>query len=444
MGDLNNNRVHPEEMDYPNPKYPREGVGGSSSSFGSDTPHLYNAGGITVPAAGPGNLADQPSTAARFDLYPHIPAAGANSNHVDVTSVSHITQSEQAPPIWISEVPRQVVALTKKNMILARRNLTSTLVRTCSSAFFMLLIYLVNEGLKARYSNEAYFQNLKDASSLRKQVPGIPGCVPKSGYQTCVTFAYTPAPWNEYQPDKDYEQVQDFAQAVKDKGRMECDETGLGLCSAGACDAAGIQQVAGIQPAHKCARCCEMHRVHKIVRTIMTHNGTAKAGDTRTCSEGGPCPIEPSKVLGFETEAAMDTYLMKYPEFVQGGYIFSSPHANATTFMVQQNSTASNVRGVWKKPYMIFTLPMQVTASKAIATQIIRRVDATASFEDMNLYLQPFAHPPQNIASFEAQIAPLFLVACAMFPFSVQIAEVVSDRELKLRQALAAMGLHGV
>jgi hypothetical protein len=31
-----------------------------------------------------------------------------------------------------------------------------------------------------------------------------------------------------------------------------------------------------------------------------------------------------------------------------------------------------------------------------------------------------------------------------MFPFSVQIAEVVSDRELKLRQALAAMGLHGV
>jgi hypothetical protein len=309
MGDYSNTRVHPEEMDYPNPKYPREGAGGSPPSFGSDTPHSYS-GSMTVPAAGQGNLANQPTAAARFDLYPHIPAVGANTNHVDVTSVSHISQSEQAPPIWISEVPRQVLALTKKNMILARRNLTSTLVRTCSSAFFMLLIYLVNEGLKARYSNEAYFQNLKDASSLRKQVPGIPGCVPKSGYQTCVTFAYTPAPWNEYQPDKDYEQVQDFAQAVKDKGRTECDETGLGLCSAGACDAAGIQQVAGIQPAHKCARCCEMHRVHKIVRTIMTHNGTAKAGDTRTCSEGGPCPIEPSKVLGFETEAAMDTYLL--------------------------------------------------------------------------------------------------------------------------------------
>jgi hypothetical protein len=48
MGDLNSNRVHPEEMDYPNPKSPREGAGGSSPSFGSDTPHLYNAGGINV------------------------------------------------------------------------------------------------------------------------------------------------------------------------------------------------------------------------------------------------------------------------------------------------------------------------------------------------------------------------------------------------------------
>jgi len=44
------------------------------------------------------------------------------------------------------------------------------------------------------------------------------------------------------------------------------------------------------------------------------------------------------------------------------------------------------------------------------------------------------AHPRQDIASFESQIAPLFLVACAMFPFVVQISEVVSERELKLRQ----------
>jgi hypothetical protein len=300
----------------------------------------------------------------------------------------------------------------------------------------MLLIFLVNEALKGRYSQLAYFQNLKDASMLRKQVGGIPACVPKRGYQTCVTFAYTPAPWNEYQPDKDYEKVQDFAQAVKEKGRAECDETGLGLCSAGACD------VSGFQPAHKCARCCEMHRVHKIVRTIMAHNGT-KVKDASGCSEGGPCPIEPSNVLGFETEAALDAYLMSNPEKVQGGFIFASPHANATTFMVQQNSTLSSTRGTWNENFMSFTLPMQVAASKSIATDIIRRVDSTASFQDMNIYRQPFAHPPQEIASFESQVAPLFLVACAMFPFSVQIAEVVSERELKLRQALAAMGLHG-
>ena len=55
-------------------------------------------------------------------------------------------------------MPRQVAALTRKNLILARRNRTTTLVRTCSSLFFMLLIFLVNEGLKARYSTLAYFQ----------------------------------------------------------------------------------------------------------------------------------------------------------------------------------------------------------------------------------------------------------------------------------------------
>ena len=72
-----------------------------------------------------------------------------------------------------------------------------------------------------------------------------------------------------------------------------------------------------------------------------------------------------------------------------------------------------------------------MTASKAIATEIMHTVDPNlaggdgAAFGRLSLSMGPFAHPPQDIASFEATIAPLFLVACAMFPFVVQIAEVV-------------------
>jgi len=48
---------------------------------------------------------------------------------------------------------------------------------------------------------------------------------------------------------------------------------------------------------------------------------------------------------------------------------------------------------------------VQVTASKAIASETIRRVDpgGGTSFRDMTLYMQPFAHPPQDIASFESR-----------------------------------------
>lgn len=288
---------------------------------------------------------------------------------------------------WVVEVPRQVAALMQKNLILARRNRMSTFVRTCSSLFFMLLIFLVNEGLKGRYSQLAYFQDLKDATTIRKEINGIPECVPKIGYTTCITFGYSPAPWNEYVPEADYEKEEDFAKAVKDKGLATC-ETALGLCSAIAC------QVAEFQPSHECAKCCEMFRVHKVVRTMMQHNGTAKA--VKTSKDAWPIPAR--KVLGFISEPAIDAFLLENPEYVQGAFIFASPHANATTFVVQHNSTPSQRRGKWQEPVMKMTIPMQVTASKAIATEIIKTIDPNAlvtMYEDMHVHMQPFAHPPQ-------------------------------------------------
>jgi len=59
----------------------------------------------------------------------------------------------------------------------------------------------------------------------------------------------------------------------------------------------------------------------------------------------------------------------------------------------------------------------------------------------MEVGYRVFAHPAYAVSTFEGFIAPIFLIGCAMFPFVIQMNEVVAERELRLRQALAAMGL---
>jgi hypothetical protein len=60
----------------------------------------------------------------------------------------------------------------------------------------------------------------------------------------------------------------------------------------------------------------------------------------------------------------------------------------------------------------------------------------------MDIDLRTYAHPAFGVATFEGLIAPLFILGAAMFPFVIQMGEVVTDKELKFRQALAAMGLY--
>ena len=210
---------------------------------------------------------------------------------------------------WLSEVPRQTAALTRKNTILARRSVTSTLVRTCSSVFFMLMIYLVNQGLKARYETLPYFQDLKDSSGLRKPIPGIPACERKAGRTSCVTFAFTPAPWDEYVPERDYDTVRKFAEVVRARGVSSCSSP-LGPCDSAAC------QAAQVTPAHGCARCCEMWRVHRVVRSIMKHNGSG-VGVLGSADTHPPTPIPADKVRGFVSQQSLDGYLLREPEYIQ-------------------------------------------------------------------------------------------------------------------------------
>jgi hypothetical protein len=170
------------------------------------------------------------------------------------------------------------MALTRKNFILAYRNRTATFLRIFASFFFILLIFLVNVGLKARFSADSYFKDFP--SPPRTVIPGIPACVPKSGV-TCATFAYAPAP----------------------------DLSGAGVNpTADYASAAAFAAATGCPPMF----CAEMFRVHSIVRRIMANNTVA----------GSPAPIAAlpipaDRVLGFANATAMDLFLFNNPNTVQ-------------------------------------------------------------------------------------------------------------------------------
>ena len=112
-------------------------------------------------------------------------------------------------------------------------------------------------------------------------------------------------------------------------------------------------------------------------------------------------------------------------------------------------------------PYLVTALPLQAQAHRAIAQHFNPDIS-------MELATKVFAHPAFPTISFEGLVSPFFLLGCkiklfhslmcapvcgpdswfsnagAMFPFVIQMSEVVNEKELKLRQALQAIGLHDV
>ena len=137
----------------------------------------------------------------------------------------------------------------------------------------------------------------------------------------------------------------------------------------------------------------------------MKNNGAVSLNGSRS----DPIPVE--KVFGFQTPLSMDTFLSDKPEYAQAGYIFASRSENETTFVIQQNSTVTQVRGTYKQPYRECTLPMQLQAYR----EIVRLFNKAFEIE---IFLKEFAHPALDVSTFEAEIAPLFLLGGFLRPFA--------------------------
>ncbi|KAL7161469.1 hypothetical protein ACSBR2_042019 [Camellia fascicularis] len=116
---------------------------------------------------------------------------------------------------------------------------------------------------------------------------------------------------------------------------------------------------------------------------------------------------------------------------------------------VQTNSTQIAKRNQNEDPTFKFQIPLQIAAEREIARTLIG--DPNFSWV---VSLKKFAHPglgaslndPNEQAKLKSKLiqeaGPAFFLAIAMFGFVFQISSLVTEKELKLRQAMTMMGLY--
>ncbi|KAK0587339.1 hypothetical protein LWI29_021204 [Acer saccharum] len=163
-------------------------------------------------------------------------------------------------------------------------------------------------------------------------------------------------------------------------------------------------------------------RAKKIVSAIMKNNPNR--------------PIPENKVLSFETPGDVDEWLdsniLKSPAALH----FMDRNASVISYGIQTNSTPSERRGLYEDPTFKFQIPLQIAAEREIARFLLG--DPNLGWE---VGLKGFAHPEGKVVSAIASIGPTFFLAIAMFGFVFQISALVTEKELKLRQAMTMMGL---
>ncbi|KAL1317961.1 hypothetical protein HN51_070199 [Arachis hypogaea] len=164
-------------------------------------------------------------------------------------------------------------------------------------------------------------------------------------------------------------------------------------------------------------------RIRTIVEAIMNNN----PGRT----------IPPSKVKSFSDKAAVDEWLLNNPMHCPGALHFVERSKTIISYGLQTNSTYVQKRGKYEDPTFAFQLPLQLAAEREIARNLIG--DSNFSW---NVFLREFAHPATAPFSTVSSVGPTFFLAIAMFNFVLQMSSLVTEKELKLRQAMTMMGLY--
>ncbi|ESQ45798.1 hypothetical protein EUTSA_v10010099mg [Eutrema salsugineum] len=154
----------------------------------------------------------------------------------------------------------------------------------------------------------------------------------------------------------------------------------------------------------------------------------------RANNPGRPIPEE--KVRPFGTPDEVDAWLMANPLQTPGALHFMERNATVISYGIQTNSTPEMNRGRFEDPTFKFQIPLQIAAEREIARSLIGdpKFNWVVGFKE-------FPHPTIEAVVALDTIGPTFFLAVAMFGFVLQISSLITEKELKLRQAMTMMGV---
>ncbi|KAK4437089.1 ABC transporter A family member 2 [Sesamum alatum] len=172
---------------------------------------------------------------------------------------------------------------------------------------------------------------------------------------------------------------------------------------------------------------------------VWSGNDSARIGEIvrriRVNNPGRPIPED--KVKAFRTPNDTDDWLASNPMHCPGALHFIDRNATVISYGLQTNSTPAPRRGNFEDPTFKFQIPLQLAAEREIARSLI----GDTSFSWV-VSFKEFAHPAREIFSAVQSAGPTFFLAIAMFSFVFQISALITEKELKLRQAMTMMGLY--
>ncbi|CAN0901620.1 ABC transporter A family member 2 [Linum grandiflorum] len=163
--------------------------------------------------------------------------------------------------------------------------------------------------------------------------------------------------------------------------------------------------------------------VSRIVRAIMANNPGR--------------PIPDAKVKSFRNKLEVDAWLLANPIRTPGALHFKEVSNTVIRYGIQTNSSSPAKRGRNEDPTFKFQIPLQMAAEREIARLVI----GDPNFR-WTVGLTEYAHPADDFFSALVAVGPAFFLAFAMFGFVLQITALVTEKELKLRQAMSTMGLY--
>ncbi|KAG7535104.1 ABC transporter-like [Arabidopsis thaliana x Arabidopsis arenosa] len=170
----------------------------------------------------------------------------------------------------------------------------------------------------------------------------------------------------------------------------------------------------------------QSRRVTDIVSAIMANN------------PGRPIPI--NKVQSFKKPEEVDAWFMSHPMQVPGALHFVEKNATVISYGIQTNSSSEKKRGRREDPTFKFLVPLQIAAEREITRSLIGDPKFSWGF-GFKEFARPGIGGVVTTSAFYL-MGPVFFLAFSMFGFVLQLGSVVTEKELKLREAMTTMGVY--